>query len=232
MVKDINWIELVIGGAIGFFIALLTSAIYEWVRKPNLIFKIDENPNEGQRRIKNLDYKWKFLNIIVKNKVRPWWQSWVLGNVPAENARAWISFHDYDSNAEVQKVSARWASTKQPINGFGSPDWSSILVTSRESIPIGESASLAVSIKTENTNKSDENIYAFNNESYMFYPEYKSPYNTLWSNPDFLVGDDKKYRVCIKVLSQGHEYKEEFILSNPTKSYKTIKLLKVKESSC
>lgn len=231
MLENINWPELFVGGLVGFFTALIVAAIYEWVRKPNLVFTIDENASEGQRRIKNVDYKWKFLNIIVENKIRPWWKSWLWGNVPAENARAWISFRDYDSKAEIRKISARWASTKQPISGFG-PDWSSILVTSRESIPVSETASLTIAIKIDNSNKVDENIYEFNNESYMYYPEYPSPYDSLWSNPEFLVGDDKKYRVCVKVLSQGHEYKEEFILSNPTKSYKAIKLLKIKESSC
>ncbi len=225
--KDINWIELVIGGGIGFFTALLTAAIYEWVRKPNLIFKIDENANEGQRRIKNVDYKWKFLNIIVENKIRPWWQSWLLGNVPAENARAWILFCDYDSNAEIRKVSARWASTKQPINNFGRPDWSSILVTSRESIPVGESASLAIVIKTDKS----EDLFAFNNESYSYYPEYPPPYDTLWSNPDFIIGNDKKYKASINVLSQGHEYYGKFTLLNSNRSYKSI-ILSKRETGC
>ncbi len=230
--NNINLLELTIGATFGFFTALFTAAIYEWVRKPNLIFKIDENANEGQRSIKNVNYNWKFLNIIVENKIRPWWQSWLWGNVPAENARAWILFQDYDSKAVIREISARWSSTKQPINGLGQPDWSSILVTSRESIPVHETASVAVVIKVDNGNRADENIYGFNNESYMFYPEFQSPNNSLWSNPDFLVGDDKKYWVCIKVLTQGHEYTEKFILSNFTKSYKSIKLLKFEESSC
>lgn len=227
MTKDINWLELVIGGAIGFFVALLTAAIYEWVRKPNLIFEVDKNANEGERRIKNQDYRWKFLNIIVQNKRRSWWQSWFYGNVPAENARAWVSFRDYDSNAEIFKISARWASTKQPINDFGRPDWSSILVTSRESIPVGESASLAIVIKTDKSG----DVFAFNNESYSYYPEYPSPYDTLWSNPDFQIGNDKKYKVCIKVLSQGHEYSEKFTLLNSNRSYKSI-ILSMEETGC
>lgn len=227
MIKDINWLELIIGGSIGFFFALLTAAIYEWVRKPNLIFEVDKNANEGQRRIKNHDYRWKFLNVIIQNERRSWWQSWFYGNVPAENTRAWVSFCDYDSNAEILNISARWASTKQPINDFGRPDWSSILVTSRESIPVGESASLAIVIKTDKSG----NVFAFNNESYLFYPEYSSPYDTLWSNPDFQVGDDKKYKVCIKVLSQGHEYSEKFTLLNSSRSYKSI-ILSREKSEC
>lgn len=219
---NLNWPELIVGGAIGFFVALFTAAIYEWVKKPNLIFEVDKNANEGQRRIKNQDYRWKFINIIVQNKRRPWWQSWLLGNVPAENVRAWILFCGYDSNAEIQKVSARWASTKQPINNFGRPDWSSILVTSRESIPVGELASLAMVIKTDKSG----DVFAFNNESYSYYPEYPPPYDTLWSNPDFLIGNDKKYKICIKVLSQGHEYSEKFTLLNSNRSYKSIILSK------
>lgn len=225
----LNWPELFLGGIIGFIAALLVATIYEWVRKPNLVFSIDDSPNEGTRDIKGKGYKWKFINVIVENKIRPWWQSWLWGNVPAENTRAWICFLDYDSKAEIKKISARWASTGQPINSFGRPDWSSILVTSRESIPVGEKASLAVAVKTENTDKVDNNIYGFNNESYMFYPEFPSPHDSLWSNPDSLVGDDKKYRVFVKILTQGHEYKEEFILLNSTKLYKSLKLLKTGE---
>ncbi len=230
MPQDINWPELFIGGSIGFFTALFTASIYEWVRKPNLKFRVDTNPNEGERKIKNKDYKWKFLNVIIENIKRPWWQSWFWGNVPIENARAWVSFRDYETDTEIRKISARWATTKQPINDFGRPDWSSILVTSRESIPIDESVSLAVAIKT---NDPDGNgIYGFNNESYMFYPEYGAPHDTLWLNPEFEIGDDKKYKICIKVLASGHEYIEKFILLNPRKIYKSISLIKIEKQDC
>ena len=228
MLENINWPELSVGGLVGFFTALVVAAIYEWVRKPNLVFTIDESPNEGQRNIKGKDYRWKFINLIVENSARPWWQSWLWGNVAAENIRAWISYRDYDSSSEIVKVSARWASTKQPINDFGRPDWSSILVTSRESIPVGESASLAVVIKTDKS----ESVFGFNNESYLYYPEYNLPYDTLWSKPEFEIGSDKKYRVCVMVLAQGHEYRKEFILLNPKKSYTSIKLLGGEVSGC
>ena len=49
MLENINWPELSVGGLVGFFTALVVAAIYEWVRKPNLIFSIDESPNEGRR---------------------------------------------------------------------------------------------------------------------------------------------------------------------------------------
>lgn len=221
--NNINWSELIIGAVFGFFTALFTAAIYEWIRRPNLVFSIDESPNEGQRNIKSKDYKWKFINLIVENKTRPWWQSWLWGNVAAENIRAWISYRDYDSNSEIVKIPARWASTSQPINDFGRPDWSSILVTSRESIPVGGAASLVVVIKTDKS----ENLFAFNNESYLYYPEYDFPYNTLWSKSDFEIGDDKKYRVCVLILAQGHKYRKEFILSNPRKTHTSIRLLKI-----
>ena len=72
MLEKINLPELFIGGTIGFFTALVVAAIYEWVRKPNLVFSIDESPNEGQRSIKGKDYKWKFINLIVENMGRSW----------------------------------------------------------------------------------------------------------------------------------------------------------------
>ncbi len=228
MTQGINWLEIFIGGAVGFLTALLTASIYEWVRKPNLKFSIDTNSNEGEKKIKNKDYKWKFLNIIVENPKRPWWKSWLWGNVSAENARAWVSFRDYETGAEIRKISARWASTKQPLNDFGRPDWSSLLVTSRESIAVNESSSLAVAIKTSESGE----IYGFNNESYVFYPEYDSPYDSLWSNPEFEVGNDKKYKICVKILTNGHEYREEFILLNPRKTYKSISLVKIEQKEC
>ena len=198
---------------------------------PNLTFKLDDNSNTGERIIKDFKYKWKFLNVIVENKSRPWWQSWLFGNVPAENARVWISFFDYDSNSRLFRISGRWASTAQPISTLGQPDWSSILVTSRESIPIDEAASVAVAIKTENPKK-DSNVYAFNNESYMYYPGYPSPYDALWTKPEFLIGEDKKYRVCIEILSNGHMYHGEFTLSNSDKFYNNIKLLQKEQFNC
>jgi len=228
MLENINWPELFIGGLIGLLTALVVAAIYEWIRRPNLDFTIDTSSNEGERDIKGKNFKWKFINVIVENKTRSWWLSWLRGNVAAENARAWVSFRDYDSSSELVKISARWSTTKQPINDFGRPDWSLILVTSRESIPVGESASLAVAIKTDKS----EYIFAFNNESYLYYPEYNPPYDTLWSKPEFEIGSDKKYRVCVKVLAQGHEYHKEFILLNPRKSYKSIKILSDEVGNC
>ncbi len=226
--NNINWPEVFTGGFIGFLTALLTASIYEWVRRPNLIFTVDTNSNEGERRIKSKDYKWKFLNIVVENPKRPWWQSWFWGNLPAENTRAWVSFRDYETDTELKKISARWATTKQPLNDFGRPDWSSLLVTSRDSIPVNESASMAVAIKTNES----ESVYGFNNESYAFYPEYNSPYDTLWSNPEFETGNDKKYKICVKVLTNGHEYTEEFLLLNPRKTYKSISLAKEEKQEC
>ena len=192
------------------------------------MFTIDTSPNEGERNIKGKTYQWKFINIIVENKARPWWQTWLWGNVPAENVRVWISFRDYESNSEQFKISARWSTTSQPINVLGYPDWSSILVASRESIPIGESASLAAIIKTDQS----ESVFAFNNESYQYYPEYGAPFNTLWSKPEFELGSDKKFRLCVKVLAGGHEFNEEFVLLNTRKSYGSIKMLVDEADPC
>lgn len=228
MTQGINWPEIFIGGTVGFLTALLTASIYEWIRKPNLKFSVDINSNEGERKIKNKDYKWKFLNIIVEKPKRPWWESWLWGNIPAENARAWVSFRDYETGAEIRKISARWATTKQPLNDFGRPDWSSLLITSRESIPVNESVSLAAAVKTSES----DGVYGFNNESYVFYPEYDSPYDSLWSNSEFEIGNDKKYKICVKVLTNGHEYKEEFILLNSRKTYKSISLVKIEQEDC
>ena len=95
-------------------------------------------------------------------------------------------------------------------------------------MPVGESSSLAVAIKTSES----ENMYGFNNESYAFYPNYDPQYNTLWSKPDFEIGSDKKYRVCIKILAAGHEYTEEFILLNPRKRHNSIHLAKIEKEEC
>ncbi len=218
--NTINWQELVIGGVIGFFVALFTAAIYEWARKPNLIFGIDKEKNEGSETISNT--QWKFLNVIVSNKKRPFYKSWLFGNVGVENARAWVYFRNFKTNDLILKISARWASTKQPINNFGL-DINEILVASRESIPIGEDAPVAIAIKT---NQSDK-IFAFNNESYFFHPNHSSPYNTLWSKKEFEIGKMNKYKISVRVLAQGHDFWSHFVLSNSGSSYNKIKLLKL-----
>lgn len=221
LINQVNWPDVIAGGVVGFFAAILVAALFEWVRKPNLMFVIDLQKGEGERKINRTNYKWKFLNVIIHNKKRPFYRSWLWGNVGAENTRAWIYFRNFKTNELIVKVSARWASTKQPINNFGL-DINEILVASRESIPVDEDASLAVAIKT---NKSDK-IFAFNNESYFFYPTYNPPYNTLWSKKEFEIGNMKKYKVSIRALAQGHNYWAHFILMNPNSSYNSIKLQK------
>lgn len=218
-VLNIHWSDVIAGGFVGFFVAFFTTAIYELLRKPDLKFEIDKNINIGFRSIKSKDYKWKFINVVVSNKKRPFYKSWLLGNVTAENAKAWVIFK---GNNKKLRVSARWASTPQPINDLGHPDWSSILVISRETIPVGEAASLAIALKTDKSS----DIFAFNNESYEYYPDYPAPFNTLWSKPEYNIGSKKKYVIEIKLLTFGHEYSDKFLLVNPNSSYDSMKLKK------
>lgn len=190
---NINWLELLFGGFIGFFSAYL----FELLKRPNIT--IYPNPNK-QFGINN---KWLFLNAIVENKK----QTFPFRSMNASQVSAWIYFLDFDSSAEIKQVRARWSSSRQPILEDGKVDYANLLVTPRESIPINEKSEIAVILKV--FDKDDHNIYAFNNESYEFNNQ-----RDLWRKESYSIGKLPRYKVRIKVLADGYEFCETLTLLN------------------
>lgn len=221
-----NWSEILLGAVIGSFLGSLLTSFLEWLKKPNLVITIDENPNKGARTENNKTYEYKFVNAVVKNKKRNFWEALVYGNKAANNCRAWVIFLDYETKAELLKMDARWATNREPIFA-GQLDFGSILVVSRESIPVGDAASITIAVKTNQT----ADIFGFNNENYMYYPTFPSPYDTLWGKESHNIGSEKRYRVLIKILADGETYCKEFLLIN-NKSLDSFKLLQQENEGC
>lgn len=204
------------------FLGWLIASIHYEIKKPNIVFELVGREETGIRKIGNKDYAWKFINIIIHNKKRPWYKSWFWGNIHINNARGWVIFKDYQTKTILKTVDGRLNTTSEPIDGE-KVNLGSIYVTSRESIPVGEKSGLAIALKTNQS----EDVYGFNNSSYLYYPLFRDPNNTLWSKPDLEIGNDKKYLICVKVLAEGHEYRRKFLLINRSKKYDSIELAKI-----
>ena len=204
-----NWSEIFLGAIIGSFLGTLLTAFLDWQRRPNLTITVDDNPNKGLRIVDGRTFEYKFANVVVKNESRNFLGSLLYGNIPANNCRAWVIFQDYDTKAELLKINARWATNREPVFA-GILDLGSILVVSRESVPVGDSASITVAVKTNQTS----DIFGFNNENYMYYPTFPSPYNSLWGKDTHNIGCEKRYRVFVKILADGNTYCEGFLLVN------------------
>jgi hypothetical protein len=138
---------------------------------------------------------------------------------------AWIYFLDFESNGEIKVIRARWSSSRQPIFHNGKIDIANLLVTPRESIPIGELSEVACVLKVND--KEDHNIYAFNNESYEF-----NNTKDLWRKPEYAIGKFPRYKVRVKVIADGYEFNELFSLLNPKQdgSIDSLTLQKLEES--
>ncbi len=192
---------------IGIILGWLLTRIMEMFRRPRISFdSIDDS--EFSRASK----KFKFLNVIVKNKKQNWIEKFFLGNTSLNNARVWLSFGEFTSHKEVLKINGRWASTKEPVDySSGQPLIAEILLPSRDTIPQGEEANISIAIK-EST---EDSFFAFNNDSYLH----------NWKNPDFELKDNK-YWLEIRILADGEEYIGKFLLSNPSKSLKNFKIHK------
>lgn len=196
------WLLLPIGALLGWFV----TRFMNMYARPNLVFR----PSDDKDFISN-GKSYKFLNLIVENKRQNLLKKFLFGNYNLNNARVWLRFKDYSSKVEFLKISARWASTREPIDPTGHVIISEILLPSRETIPPGEDAGVSVALK-----ESGEKIFfAFNNDSYLH----------NWKNPDYEL-DENKYWVEVRLLADGEEYKHEFLLTNPSTSLRNFKLLK------
>jgi len=192
---------------IGIILGWLLTRVMEMFRRPRISFDPADD-SEFSRANK----KFKFLNVIVKNKKQNWLEKFFLGNASLNNARVWLSFEEFTSHKEVLKISGRWASTKEPVDySSGQPLIPEILIPSRDTIPQGEEAAVSIAIKES----SEDSFFAFNNESYLH----------NWKNTDYELKDNK-YWLKIRLLADGDEYIGKFLLSNPSKSLKNFKAIK------
>lgn len=126
--------------------------------------KIEMEIGSEARLLPNTGSEVKFLNIKVKNIKRNFLHRLLINSNTANNARAWVSFHDPITKGELLKINGRWTSTKEPVDYHGGVNIGDALVVSRETLPPNEETEISVAVK-ENQKK---NVYAFNNESYLY----------------------------------------------------------------
>jgi hypothetical protein len=194
--------QLVVGIVLGW----LFTRVMEMLKRPEISFEVSDDKEffrEGK--------KFKFLNLMIKNQKPNIIKEFLFGNLNLNNARVWLRFLEYETGAEISKINARWASTKEPVDyQTHQPIISEILLPSRDTVPSGEDGSVSVAIKEDG----EKSFFAFNNESYLH----------EWKYSDFEL-DDKKYLLEIIILADGHEFKHKFLLLNSSKSVKNFKIL-------
>lgn len=107
---------------------------------------------------------------------------------------------DIETRAELLKINARWASTKEPVDYVNNRiDIGGALVLSRETIPLGEDAVISIAVKKQDKNP----CFAFNNEGYLF----------AWKKPQFELSQ-QRYIVQLRIAAEGKEWKREFLMLN------------------
>lgn len=162
------------------FIAAAIVALILWFldkqKRPHLVID-STSPSEL-----NLPQgKYKILNLIVKNIKETGWRG--LFNQTATQVRATLYYKDFDAKKEIfqpQPVIARWNTTREPLTPeYNKVDVGLALTNPREVIAPGEEITLSVAIKKDKAT----NCYPFNNESYLYLPDY--------AKPDWELIDDK-----------------------------------------
>lgn len=193
---NINWTDLNILDFIFATIVALLLWFLDKQKKPNLIVKIGEPSNL------NLPQgKYKSLNLIVKNERKTGLFSFF--NQTATQTKVTLIFKDFDSKVELFRLIARWHTTREPLT----PDYNKVdpglaLTSSREVITPGEELPLAVVIKKDK----QKNFYPFNNESYMYPPDF--------AKPEWEMADDKAL-VAVKIQSAEVENEDfSFVILN------------------
>lgn len=203
--SEIGIIDVALGAIAGFLLAYL----FESTKKPDIRFKLNDVPQYGSR--------WVFRNLTILNKR----QHFPFRSANISQASAWIIYQKVDDTDCEKKIRVRWASTRQPIV-LGQIDYANIYVPSRESIPIEEASEIPLVFKI----KDDTNIYAFNNESYM-YLNFSSTDEIIKEKSDigtenpkdefvrkFCIGQKGKYLAKVRVLADGYEFIKCYEINN------------------
>lgn len=180
--------------------------------------QINSGPNFGIKLgttpifLPNTSSQVKFINIEATNLKRNFLLRLLVDNNISNNTRCWVRFLDPETRAELLKINGRWTSTKEPIDYKGQINIGDALITSRETIPPGESSEISIAVKLDG----EIGCYAFNNESYLY----------GWKKPDFEL-KEKRYIVNIKIASNDKEWEEDFVLLNPSESIKNFRLISI-----
>lgn len=134
-----------------------------------------------------------------------------MSNPTANNARAWISFLDYNSQAEILKINGRWTTKREPVNyQTNQVDLGEALIVPREVLTVGEEFPISIAVKEAGK----DSFFGFNNESYL---------HNKWQNPDYEL-TEKTYIVNVKVSSEGKEWNKKFLILNSGRRLGMFKL--------
>lgn len=138
----INENQLILGVLLGW----LFVRFWEELRKPNLKLQIGGDGFWPQ----NTNPKTKFVHIKVINFKRNLLMGLFLSSPTANNARSWVSFHDYLTKTEIVKMNGRWTSKREPVDyTTGKIDLAEVLILPRETIPAGEETNISVALKDD-----------------------------------------------------------------------------------
>ena len=204
---------------LGAVIAILTTIVIEHLRKPKIVFSIDQ-PKENNYHGKPVNYA-KFLGICVTNKpLRKYLNCWLARDV-ASDCHGYITFFDKNKNKlPTEKLIFRWANSPEPIamkifieNKEGYLlDPMRLKLDSVIDIPPGDTEMFGVVARFEN----EKECYGWSNESYFSKNKWRDDKRI------FQVGE---YYLEITLFFSGNVIKETFKLIN-TESITEFKIEK------
>jgi len=197
---EVNWLELLAGGMIGLFAALLVVVVVEGFRGPNFKFEAYDTPPDSPNGV-----LLRFVHVRVTNERRAFLLRFI--DETAYLFTAEILFaNPTASRPLVEPMKARWPESEdEPATAKDT------LRDYRETLPPGSSSSVNVAVKF---NGEDE-CWGFNTRSYQYQP----PPSSRWLRDPKKQLDDDRILVVVAVTAQGKTHRSQvFTLHNPDKT--------------
>jgi hypothetical protein len=154
--SSVDWIELAIGGAIGFVAAFALLILVEALRSPKLEFRPDTAEPGPVTYADGRTHDARFLHVEIRNKRRRWFSRF--RDQTAVLFTTHIHFYDTDGQLLIEPVPARWPTSEPEPGSVQAATW-----IHREFIPSGGVSAVDVAVKFSG----EPGCWGYNNRSYL-----------------------------------------------------------------
>lgn len=191
--------------------ALFASWI-EYLRRPRLKISAEPQPVDVEFGDGFPAKRGRYVRVLVYNRPNHWLVRWMIVRAPAQQCRAFISFHHpMSSDVFGRSMQGRWARDEQPVksdilnlNGekvFELVNIAALIIRSRKDIYAGEREILDIALRADE----DDECYGWNDESYASIPAWRNP---RWRLPS------GRYVIKVSVQESGRNHVGYFRLMN------------------
>jgi hypothetical protein len=189
-VHEVNWLELSIGGAIGFLAAVLAVVVVEGLKSPNFTFEADVTPPASPQGV-----LLRFVHVKVQNVRRPFLLRFL--DETAYLFTADIEVHGLGAaGLLIPTFRARWPSSEDEPGTM-----KDVIRRYRETMPPGDHGFVDVALKFNG----DTAFWGFNTSSYAHGGK----------DPEKRVDAERAF-VVVVVNAQGKSHRSPpFLLENP-----------------